>query len=46
MKDGLPTFHCLLGTVNVSERITPLLDGWGLKRRFELKDAPAGGSSR
>ena len=42
MKDGLPTFHYLLGRVKVSERITPLLDGWGLKRRFELKDAPAG----
>jgi cytochrome c551/c552 len=42
MKDGLPTFRYRLGEMRVEERITPLLDGWGLERRFVLADAPAG----
>lgn len=42
MKDGLPTFRYRLGKVLVEERITPLLDGWGLERQFTLRGAPAG----
>jgi cytochrome c551/c552 len=42
MKDGLPTFRYRLGKVLVEERITPLLDGWGLARQFTLEGAPAG----
>jgi len=42
MKQGLPTFRYRLGKVLVEERITPLLDGWGLERHFELRGAPAG----
>lgn len=41
MKDGLPTFRYRLGKMQVEERITPLLDGWGLQRQFTLKGAPA-----
>ncbi len=39
MKDGLPTFRYRLGSMRVEERITPLLDGWGLERRFALQGA-------
>jgi len=42
MKDGLPTFRYRLGSMRVEERITPLLDGWGLERRFALQGAPDG----
>lgn len=40
MKAGLPTFRYRLGAMQVEERITPLLDGWGLKRQFTLSGAP------
>ena len=39
-KNGLPSFHYTRGGLDIVETITPLSDGSGIERAFEIKNAP------